>query len=170
MLDSFIAYVERLELLTFFSGYPILYALVMSFWGKGQKGNPVINSLPKSLPMAYALVGTIFLLLWLREIYIQSGIKNLEPGFNITPLKVWGLLAIIFWLPALRRIPTYSLVHSLVFFFLFCKDLVLGLGSREGKDIISNDMKVYTISMVINLISLILVLLTSYLIGKIDHN
>jgi hypothetical protein len=168
MIDSFIAYLEHLELLTFFSGYPILYAFVKVVAGNQQKKESVIAILAKSLPIAYALVGTIFLFVWFRELYIQSGIKNLEPGFNISPLKCWGLLSVLFWLPMLRRRSIYSLAHSLVFFFLLSKDLATGLGSQSGKDIISNDMKVYTVSIILNLFCLLLVWLVSILF-KIAH-
>ena len=170
MIDSFVAYIEHLELLTFFSGYPIIYALVKAFWGKGQNSSPLIESLYRSLAMAYALVGTFFILLWFREIYIQQVIKNTEPGLNLSALRIWGFLSIIFWFPLFRKKPVYSLIHSFVFFFLFCKDLITGLGSEIGKDVITNDMKVYTVSIILHLISLILVSLVYFIVNKNRHH
>jgi hypothetical protein len=166
MIDSFIAYIERLELLTFFSGYPIVYAFVLVFTGKEQKKGSLMESFRRSLPMAYALVGTFFLLLGFREIYVQMSIKNFEPGLNLTPLRIWGFLSIIFWIPLFRRKPIYSLLHSLIFFYLICRDIVMGIMSAWGNDIIANDMKVYTISILLNLISLIIVSIASFLVYK----
>jgi hypothetical protein len=168
MTDSFITYIERLELLTFFSGYPLVYAFTLSFAGSNfTKRNHFSSALLNSLPKAYALAGTIFLLLWVREMFIQSGIPNMAPGFNISPYQAWGLLAFFFWMPALRRKPFYSLLHSMVFFFLFFKDLVTGISAASGKDILSNDMKVYAVSLALNISCLFIVLTISWLYNKI---
>lgn len=85
-------------------------------------------------------------------------------------LKLWGILAVLFWIPALSKKPAYSLLHSLPFFFLFAKDLLTGMQADSGKDVIRNDMKIYTISFVINVIALALLILVNYIRMKIMHN
>ena len=167
MNDSFIVYIERLELLTFFSGYPLVYALTLFIAGNRPKQQShFINALLPSLPRAYALTGSIFFLLFVRVMIIQSGIPNMVPGFDITPWKVWGLLACLFWIPVLARKPYYSLLHSLVFFALFVKDLINGIPAASGKDILANDMKVYTVSLVLNILCLLTILTVSWIFRK----
>ena len=168
MNDSFIVYIERLELLTFFSGYPLVYAFARFIAGIRQKQQShFISALLPSLPRAYALTGTIFFLLFVKEMIIQSGIPNMAPGFDISPLKIWGLLSCLFWIPVLARKPYYSLLHSLVFFALFFKDLINGIPAASGKDIISNNMKVYTVSLVLNIACLFTILAIRWLYKKI---
>jgi hypothetical protein len=168
MNDSFIAYIERLELLTFFSGYPLVYAFAQFIAGDKQKQrNYFTSALVRSLPRAYALTGSIFFLLWVKKIFIQSGIPNIDPGFDITPLKVWGLLTCLFWIPVLARKPVYSLLHSMVFFALFFKDLVSGFSAASQKDILSNEMKVYTVSLLLNILCLLTILTISWIFKKI---
>jgi hypothetical protein len=106
-------------------------------------------------------MGSIFFLLWIRELIIQSGIKNLVPGFNLSFLKVWALGSSFFWIPALAKKPVYSLLHSLVFFSLLIKDIIASLGSDRANNNMSNDMKVYTISLVLNVLCLILILIAT---------
>lgn len=167
-MDSFITYIERLELLTFFSGYPLIYTIVHFIAGHKQGQRIHFSSrLLHSLPLAYALTGSIFCSLWIREMIIQSDIQNLAPGFTASPLKVWALLAVFFWIPALARRPVLSLLHSLVFFVLFCKDLVTGIGSDSGKEIISNDMKVYTVSLALNVLCLFVMVTAHWIFPKI---
>ena len=98
---------------------------------------------------------------------MQSGIPNMAPGFSISPFQVWGLLACLFWFPVLARKAVYSLLHSMVFFVLFFKDLLNGISAASEKDILSNDMKVYTVSIVLNALCLLTVLTTSWIFKKI---
>jgi hypothetical protein len=167
MNDSFLVYLEHLELITFFSGYPLVYALAHLIAGMNiVTRNQISSRLQRNLPLAYALTGSFFFLFWIRELIIQSGIKNIAPGFDLSLLKAWALLSVFFWIPALAKKPVYSLIHSLVFFFLLFKDILTGLGSEAGKDIVSNDMKVYTISLILNMLSLILILSANRIFAK----
>ncbi len=81
-------------------------------------------------------------------------------------LQIWGLLSILFWIPALGKKAGLSLLHSLVFFFFLVRDLVLQFSSAD-KDIVKNDMKIYTDSLLLNLGALILIVLISFLFS---HN
>jgi hypothetical protein len=167
MTESFLVYLERLELMAFFSGYPLVYAL--AYFVAGTKRGmriQLFSRLPRLLPFAYALVGTIFFLLWVRELIIQSGIKNLSPGFNLSLLKAWALMAVLFWIPALARKSVYSLLHSLVFFSLLFKDIIAGFGSESENNMLTNDMRVYTISLVLNVLCLIITITTGWILMK----
>jgi hypothetical protein len=169
--DSFAIYIEQLELLTFFSGYPLLYSIVQFIY-RGPAGNTTSfsESLKKSLTPAYALSATLFLGLVLKEYYSDSTNKMFAHSSFMVILRIWGILAVLFWIPALGKRPVYALLHSLPFFFLFGRDLLTGITAGSGNDFIRNDMKIYTISFLINLITLLLLILVNYTRIKIMRN
>jgi hypothetical protein len=155
MGDDFALYINRLELLAFFSGYPLVYAIIQFIAGaRGGKPVAFVKRLMALLPFAYALTGTLFLGMLLKESAADFGAKQIEQSFHYSFLRVWGILAVLFWIPALSRKPAYSLLHSLVFFLLLLYGLVMGIGSDSGRDMIRNDMKIYTDSLIINMITL----------------
>jgi hypothetical protein len=129
--------------------------------------NTFSATLKKSLPGAYALLGTFFLGLVLKENYSDTLNKMFAHSNFILFLKIWGALAVLFWIPALAKKPVFTLLHSLPFFFLFAKDLLADIHTESGNDIIRNDMKIYSISFMINAICLLLMILVRYIRSKI---
>jgi hypothetical protein len=165
--DNLIDYIEKFELLIFFSGYPLVYSLVYFIHGQsGKKQNAMLLRVPSLLPFAYALTASVFLSFWLREKILEQQIQNFQPHDQISYIRAWGLAAVLFWIPVFNKKPYYSLLHSLVFFFIFFKDLVTGIHSVGGREIIRNEMKIYTISLALNITTLILVFLVSAIIKK----
>jgi len=165
MGDNFFAYLERLELMAFFSGYPLLYAVTLFIAGNRQLKNNFKNRLVSLLPFAYALVGTLYLGLVLKNLYPDYSFKNIKLTMQQPWLIILGLLSIFFWIPALGKKPVLSLIHSLVFFFFLVRDLFLhSFQSPAAKNVVKNDMKIYTDSLLLNLGTLILVTFISYLI------
>lgn len=156
MDNSFFTFLEKLEVLAFFAGYPLLYALVRTLTGSFQKLiSPSLQGLMnKSLPLAYALTATLYLGLQIRNLYPGFSAERIQEFFTGHWLRIWGVTALLFWLPLLRRTPLFSLLHSLVFFFYLGLDLL-----SAGKDVIRNDMRVYTDSLLINTSCFALVLL-----------
>jgi hypothetical protein len=169
MNNDLMAYIERLELMAFFAGYPLIYAIVQVIAGR-KKPAPFINRLVKLLPFAYALSGTLFIGLLLKNLYPDYSIKNIAQQFQYPYLKIWGLLALLFWLPVFSKKPLFSLLHSLVFFFFLLKDLYIHITSHTGKEVIDNDMKIYTDSLQLNAGTLAATLIVYYLFNKIRDN
>jgi hypothetical protein len=134
------------------------------------KSNTFSETLKKNLPAAYALVATLFLGLVLKENYSDTLNKMFAHSNFILFLKIWGILAVLFWIPALGKKPAYTLLHSIPFFFLFAKDLLAGMHTESGNDVVRNDMKIYSISFLINVISLLLMILVKYIRVKIMQN
>jgi len=165
MDNNFFAYLERLELMAFFSGYPLLYAISLFIAGNRQLKNNFKSRIVSLLPFAYALVGTLYLGLQLKNLYPDYSIGNINLTMQQPWLIIWGLLSIFFWIPALGKKPILSLIHSLVFFFFLVRDFfLLSFHLSAGKNVLGNDMKIYTDSLLLNLGALILVTLISYLI------
>ena len=156
MDDNFLAYLERLEILTFFSGYPLVYIIIMVIAGNQSTKSGIRNKLPSLLPFAYALVGILFLGLQLRNLYPDYSVESIRRSIQQPYLKVWGLLAILFWIPAFGRKRIWSLIHSLVFFFLLVKELFYQQFQATSFDnnIVKNNMKIYTASLILNLVAL----------------
>ena len=168
MDDDLFAYIERLEAMAFFVGYPLIYTIVQVIGGKRKETTTsFISSLAKLLPFAYALSATLFIGLLLKELYPDYSLKNISQQFQYSFLKVWGVLALLFWIPLFNKRPFVSLLHSLVFFFFLLKDVYLQLSSHPGKEMIKNDMKIYTDSLLLNAFTFAVIILVYYFYNKI---
>jgi hypothetical protein len=163
MDNDFFAYLHRLELIAFFSGFPLLYTIVFFIAGTQQSGNTFKRRVVPLLPFAYALVGTCYLALQLKKLYPGYTLENITHINQQPYLMAWGLLSILFWIPAFAKKTVLSLLHSLVFFFLLAIDLCSQLFAGTNKDAIRNDMKLYTVSLILNLIAIAFLVLLSFL-------
>ena len=152
MEDNFFSYIQRLELMAFFSAYPVLYSLVSLITGFKKFKNNLIKKIGSLLPFSYALIGSLYLGLQIRNFHIAhaaSYSRQIAPYWYLT---VWALLSLLFWIPLVSKRREISLVHSLVFFFFLMKDIFYQLyDSSAGKEILNNDMKVFTISLLLNI-------------------
>ena len=165
MGNSFFVYLQQLELMAFFSGYPLLYAIIIYFAGNKRPGNNFKNRIVSVLPYAYAFIGTLYLGLQLKKLYFNYSSENIKQMTHLPWLMIWALLSILFWIPALNKKKVLSLLHSLVFFFFLLKDIVLQYTSSVDQNILKNDMRIYTISLLLNVGAFVLMLLLSLLIS-----
>jgi hypothetical protein len=166
MDEDILSYIQRMELLAIFSGYPLVYSIIQFIsHRRSEKTNRLTAKLPELLPLSYAFLGTLYFALFLKEIFIDQLI-SFSPIFF---LKIWGALAFLFWFPRLRRTALYSLLHSLVFFLLIVKDLFTEMGSASGRDMIANDMRIYTLSLLANIIVLGIIVLIYIIRNKTLH-
>jgi hypothetical protein len=158
MGNDFFGYLARLEIMVYFAGYPIIYALVYVLSGEfRRKLNSFLTLLPGLLPMAYALSGTLFLGYMIKKIYIGYGM-NISISQLYHPLLIlWGLLSLLFWLKPLRKITAISLVHSLVFFYFIPRDIYLKYSGGGDNDMLRNDMNILTFSLLLNAACLLIV-------------
>jgi|SRR5688572_1680857 len=166
MNDSFFFYLHRLELIAFFSGYPLIYATVLLIEGKRRSRTELKKRTFSSLlPFSYALVGTLYFGFQLMNLYPNYSPDNLREFTQHPFLVVWALLAMLFWTPALAKRPILSLLHSLVFFILLVRDLFY-FRPLAGADrsMVSNDMKLYTYSLFLHIASFITVILVYFLL------
>ena len=166
MDNSFFAYLQQLELMAFFSGYPLLYAVILFFAGNQQVKNNFKTRVISLLPYAYALLGTLYLGLQLKNLYPDYSVENIKLTIQQPWLITWGLLSVLFWIPVFSKKTFLSLIHSLVFFFFLIRDLFLQISSSSAdNDMMRNDMKIYTISLLLNLCALALIVLLSFLVS-----
>jgi hypothetical protein len=155
---------QQLEMLVFFSGYPLVYLLVRFFIRRTPLKNARTRALMSNLPFAYALSGTLYLSLQLKNLYPVYTIENIRHRIQQPYLFAWALMSLLFWIPAIPKKETLSVLHSLVFFLIIVRDLYLELsGSIPDRDILRNDMTLYTISILMNLAAFMLVSLPCYI-------
>ena len=167
MDNNFFAYLQQLELMAYFSGYPLFYAVILFIVGAKRVKNSFTNRMVVILPYSYALVGSLFLASQLRNLYPDYSIENIKQSIQLPWLMAWGLLSVFFWIPAIAKKTIFSLLHSLVFFFFLARDLFLQLWhSSPDKNIIKNDMKIYTDSLLLNLVAFVFLMLVSFLFTK----
>lgn len=166
MDNSFFIYLERLELLLFFSGYPLVYLLIHSIAGTKRAKRIFKKDITNLFPYAYALVGILYLGFVLKNFYPDYSLSHIKASTTIPLLKIWGLLAILFFIPFFAKKPFYSLFHSLVFFFFVCRDLYFYIFTTPDKSVLKNDMNLYTYSLLINLAAFLVVFFFSAAIRK----
>lgn len=155
---SFFKYIQRLELIGFFSGYSLLFVVVLVIAGN-HPTNYFKQRLISVLPVSYALVGTLYLGLQIKNFY-QS--QHILQQIYDPYLMAWALLSISFWIPLFRKKVLLSLLHSLVFFFLLAKDIFMLASASVDGDTLKNDMKIYTVSLLLNLACFIVLLIFSF--------
>ena len=164
MDNNLIVYLERLELLAFFGGYPFIYALVLAFRPKHSRRGTFAESLFRQLPLAYALTGLLFLGYLLKNLYPDYSISNIT--LQLSWLKIWGLLSLLFWLKPFNQKTIFSLLHSFVFFFFLLQDFFMYLFSRKSADVITNDMRVYFDSILLNSGTLLVISIIYFFLKK----
>ncbi len=169
MDNSFFIYIEQLELMAFFSGYALIYLIIHYLAEHLQIKKVTKINLVSLLPLAYALVGILYLGLQLKNLYPNFSIEQIKLSTQNPYLKIWGLFSILFLIPALKKKPVLSFLHSLVFFYFVVKDLLLHFLWRTEKNVVSNDMNIYTKSIFINLSAFVFILLCSFLLNLIKR-
>lgn len=162
MDNSFFAYIQELELIAFFSGFPLIYATILVVAGSSNLKQGFKSKLVKLLPYGYALAGTLYLGLILKNLYPNYSLENIQHPY----LTIWGLLAILFWIPAISKKTSISLMHSLVIFIVLIKNLLTQLTSSSADiNMVRNDMKIYTVSLILNLGTFACLLLLSFVLN-----
>ena len=165
MNDNFFHYLHCLELIAFYSGYPLLYTAVFLIAGNREQHNNLKRTLISLLPYSYALVATLYMVFELNNLYPNYSFDNLK-NFSTQPfLPVWGILALLFWIPVFARRMFLSLLHSLIFFILLANDIFFSEPASAGAVyVIRNDMKLYTASVILNSLSFITVATIYFLV------
>ena len=167
MDDSFFLYLDRLELMAFFSGYALVYLFIRSIGDTEWIKKITTKNITSFLPTAYALVGILYLGLQLKNLYPDYTWAHIAAANAEPYLKIWGLLSLLFWIPFLGKKPILSLIHSLVFFFYLTIDLFLyAINSSVAKADVKNEMKIYSDSLILNLAALVVILLIYFFLRR----
>ncbi|MGN6249075.1 MAG: hypothetical protein ACTHNG_12040 [Ginsengibacter sp.] len=163
IMGDLMAYIQKLELFGFFSGYCLLYSLIFSFQKpSNSKAQTLLEKVAKLLPYAYALTATLYAAMIVKNISLNISIRNFKEQFQLPYLQIIALLALLFWIPFFSKRKILSLLHSLVFFTYLLMDIFLLSQRVEGKELMYNDMKLFTDSLLLNLTTIILVVILHF--------
>jgi hypothetical protein len=170
MGNDFLAYMQHFEMLTFFSGYPLIYAVMNYLSGKNHVSSYIGAKIFSLLPFAYALMGTLYLGLQLKNFYTAYSMGVWEQSMLRPYFLTWGILSVLFWIPAFAKRTILSLLHSLVFFFLFVRDIIAGSFAPDtGSNILSNSTNIYTVSLLLTVSSLAFISVVTFVISKFKN-
>ena len=73
---SLAAYIQQMELIAFFAGYPLVFILIQVLANARNKPTPLMNRLKQLLPLAYALTGTLYFGLTVKNILATYSFSN----------------------------------------------------------------------------------------------
>lgn len=172
-MNDFFAYLEKLELIAFFAGFPLIYFLVVSY------KNQLLSSkyaFPKQIPgnLKYGYALTVLLYVGMK-VYQQVGnpdgfhLSNLYIGEN-RYLIIWAFAGLIFWLPFLKSKPILALLHSLVFFFLFLLFIYLYIKGEADKAVVTNSTQLYFYSILLNAITILIVSALQFIFSRMKKS
>jgi len=164
-MNDLMSLAERLEMFAFFAGYPLVFYLIYFFSRKTLQRPAFENKGIYIFPLAYALVGSLYWGLQLRNWYPDYQLKSILNNTHYIYSKIWALLAVIFWIPFFFKRPFLSVLHSLFFFLLLLRDIFSQVLLHD-QDIytLRNEMRVYTVSLLLNLFALVVVSTVYFLI------
>ncbi len=160
MDQSFLEYLDLLELLLFFSGYPLIYLIVKSITETAWSKKVFKTNISNFLPLAYAITGVLYVGLQVKNLYPDFSSEHIQSAVQLPYLKLWALLSILFFIPALSKKIVISFLHSLVFFFFILKDLYFYLTGTLLLESVKNDMNIYSLSLLINFCAFVFMLIT----------
>lgn len=150
--------------MAFFSGYPLVYTLIRAAIPVRPNKIKPWSRLFILSPYAYAVLGTLYLGLQIKQLYPDYSVDRVATAIRENYLKIWGILAVFFWLPPLSKKPVLSLCHSLVILALLVYDLLMRLAGRStDTDRVRNDMNIYTLSLMLSVVVYLLVAIIAFI-------
>lgn len=165
MFAGFSIYIEWIELESFFSGFIVLCLIALIVRRFARLSQKLNDAIFRSLPLAYAIVGTLYLGLQLRNSWEDHSLLPLFPGYQYYFLKSWALIALLCWIPFIRRNVLFAILHSSVYFFVMARDLIIAYtGEYDDSSRTSNDWKIFSVSIGLNLVLTLIILLVSHLL------
>ena len=165
MWNDLSEFASWVELETFFSGYLFILMIILLVTSKRAKGI-FWKKLFACLPKAYALVGTFYLALQVKNLYPNFGVENIFPDTHYTYLKIWGILSTFFWIPAMNKKIIFSVLHNLIYFILMIAALYINFLSNYDREMAHNSVKIFIASMAVNVAALLIVITLTRIYDK----
>lgn len=165
-MERIFFYIERLELIGFFSAYLPFYLLVYLFSKNFIKDSVSQKRIVHVLPLCYALAGTLYLGLVCRGIYESSSLEVIsQSGYKF--LKIWGLSAALFWLPVLRNNSLTGLLHNGIIVAYLVYDFFFISTTYRFKEELLNNAKVFFDSILLYTIGFSFMIIIGFVIRKV---
>lgn len=162
MDHTFFAYLQRLEILAFFSGYALVYLAVQCVVSLPCIKESFKKHIRLLLPYTYAIAGTLFLGFELNNHFPNFSITQFMERVQDPFLFYWSLLPLACWIPVVRRYPFLSLLHSFVYLLVMIREFVFSDGNAyPNNHFTGNYMRIYSISLLAYLMILLVLGLSS---------
>ena len=165
MDNNLFAYIDLMLLLLFFSGYPLIYVLIKTVGNLKPVNSYFGKDISFVLPYAYALTGLLYSGFLISNLFPIRSFEQFRSASELPFLQIWAFCSLLFFIPLFNRKPVISLLHSLVFFFFILRDLVSYVSGTTEIEVIKNDMRVNSYSILINFVSFIFIVII-YLVFK----
>ena len=171
MGNDLFAQLEKLEVIVFFAGYSMLYLLIAlgTDVSKGKIKRYFIDTLA-ILPMGYALSGALFVGWILKNWYGETQLGADPMSFQLSTLRLVGLLSLLFWIPIFRKYALLSLCHSLFFFTLIFRDWYAYLSGDLQREVMLNDRNIFIVSLLLNFVLVVFIILFRALTSRFAPN
>ena len=152
-MNSFFNYIDKLELIAFFSAFPLFYFLIISFYSK-----PLIlkfkflKLLPVLVSMTYATMTVLYLGMKLNQWYLQSLISHIQIDYFtiLFFLKLWVVLGLLFFFHFFQTKPILALAHSSIYFLILLIDFFQYYHHQIQAEVFHNEMRLYIIGFFAN--------------------
>jgi hypothetical protein len=141
-------YIEKLELIAFFSAFPLVYLLVQILVRDILPQKTWLSNIFKRLPITYALVSFLFLGMKMNQM-IQSHFFYFNYSNLISYLEIWAYSGVLFFVPSIGSKPKWSLIHSIPFISLILFDIAAFFLKKVGNDVLQNEMRLYFTSTIL---------------------
>lgn len=163
-MNDFFIFLEKLELIAFFGGFPLVYFLVYFISTDFSFGKNWLIQLPKRLPVAYAFTTLLFVGMKLDQ-WIRSHGAAIDFRSYLFYFQAWAFLGLLFFSIFFRRKPHYTLLHSVPFISLLIFDFYTYYKGYLQVEMLHNEMRLYGLGTILNIIS-VLIVSSLYLIFK----
>jgi len=161
-MNNFFIYIDKLELIAFFSAFPLFYFLYISFYTKTFIVKfKWLKVLPEIISLAYATISLLYIGMKSNQLYVQNTMGPIQ--FELTSyifiLKFWSIFGLLFFFKFLRTKPLLALAHSSIYFIILLIDFFQYYHHQINVEAFHNEMRLYFISFVAYIsISIILIL------------
>lgn len=146
-------YIEKLELVTFFSAFPLVYLLIQFIATEFSLNKKWIINLNANITTVYPIISLLYIGMKLNQVY-QSHFFAIDWYEYNTYLKIWSFTAIIFFIPFFKKKKEWTFIHSIPYVLLIVLDIINYYRNQIGVEVIHNEMRLYFISTILNLLIL----------------
>ena len=168
-MNDFFTYIEKLELVAFFAGYPLVYFFILLLSNTSFIKYSLREGLIKGLSNAYVIVVFLYIGMKLNHTYNEFNGQGISWNYNHLNfyLKTWAFLGVLFLFRPFKSKPVLLLLHSLVFFIIVAIDILLFMNHKIQIEVVHNEMRLYFLSVLLHLTCIFSVIIYYLLLPKL---
>ena len=162
-MNNFFTYIDKLELIAFFSAFPLFYFLIISFYTKPLTAKfKFLKSIPTLISNTYATMTVLYMGMKLNQLYLQNTFATIQIQYltTIFILKCWTVFGFLFFFNFFRTKPLIALAHSSIYFLILFIDFFQYYNRQIDIEVFHNEMRLYIIGFIayITILSILLII------------